>query len=71
MTDAAATPRDVRNQTDISVMKTEKDGSFKRKAATFRNTIEKGGKFEPESGESFLYVMCKETNDSCVGNEYR
>lgn len=52
MAAAAATPRNVRDQSDISVMKTEEDGSFKRKAASFRNTIEKGGKFEPESGES-------------------
>lgn len=48
---AMAVTRDVRNQSDISQMNTEKDGSFKRKASTFRNTIEKGGQFEPEKGE--------------------
>ena len=30
---------------------TEADGSFKRKPSTFRNTIERGGKFEPEKGQ--------------------
>lgn len=35
---------------DIGKMKTEADGSFKRKPSTFRNQIEKGGKFEPEEG---------------------
>ena len=45
------TSRDVSGQSDISKMSTEGDGSFKRKASSFRNTIEKGGKFEPEKGE--------------------
>ncbi|KAI5123230.1 hypothetical protein M0805_001319 [Coniferiporia weirii] len=31
-------------------------GSFVRKPSTFRNTIEKGGKFEPEKGRYHLYV---------------
>jgi glutathionyl-hydroquinone reductase len=48
--------RDVSHQSDISKMATEGDGSFKRKAATFRNYIEKGGKFEPEKGRYHLYV---------------
>ena len=30
---------------------TEADGSFKRKPSTFRGTIERGGKFEPEKGQ--------------------
>ena len=30
---------------------TEADGSFKRKPSTFRSTIERGGKFEPEKGQ--------------------
>ncbi|THH06022.1 hypothetical protein EW145_g4367 [Phellinidium pouzarii] len=34
----------------------EGDGSFKRKPSTFRNIIEKGGKFEPEKGRYHLYV---------------
>jgi putative glutathione S-transferase len=37
-------------------MKTEPDGSFKRADASFRNTIEKGGKFEPEPDRYHLYV---------------
>jgi hypothetical protein len=28
-----------------------KDGSFKRQTSAFRDSIEKGGKFEPEKGE--------------------
>ena len=54
----AAAPRDVRSQTDISQMKTEGDGSFKRKASSFRDTIEKGGKFEPERGELGRVRVC-------------
>ncbi|KAF8069105.1 glutathione S-transferase [Lyophyllum atratum] len=37
-------------------MKTEPDGSFKRADASFRNTIEKGGRFEPEPDRYHLYV---------------
>jgi len=48
--------RDVTAQTDIAKMKTEADGSFVRKASTFRNVIEKGGKFEPEKDRYHLYV---------------
>ena len=48
---AMATQRDVSAQSDISKMQAEGDGSFKRKPSTFRNFIEKGGKFEPEKGE--------------------
>ncbi|KAF4564630.1 S-glutathionyl-(chloro)hydroquinone reductase [Pleurotus pulmonarius] len=48
--------RDVSSQTDISKMKTEADGSFKRADASFRNVIEKGGQFEPEKDRYHLYV---------------
>ncbi|KAH9852358.1 glutathione S-transferase [Lenzites betulinus] len=51
-----STARDTSHLTDISKMKTEPDGSFKRKASTFRDFIEKGGKFEPEKGRYHLYV---------------
>jgi hypothetical protein len=37
-------------QSDISKMKTEADGSFKRANASFRNMIAKGSQFEPENG---------------------
>jgi len=37
-------------------MQTEKDGSFKRLDASFRNIIEKGGRFEPEADRYHLYV---------------
>jgi len=37
-------------------MKTEPDGSFKRLAASFRNQIEKGGRFEAEKDRYHLYV---------------
>jgi putative glutathione S-transferase len=42
--------KDTTLQSDIGKMKTEPDGSFKRLDASFRNTIEKGGKFEPATG---------------------
>lgn len=48
--------RDVTDQSNIQKMKTEEDGSFKRKASTFRDVIEKGGKFAPEKGRYHLYV---------------
>ena len=38
-------------------MKTEPDGSFKRADATFRNTIRKGSRFEPEHGGGFSYLL--------------
>ncbi|PBK68942.1 glutathione S-transferase [Armillaria solidipes] len=46
----------VKAQSDISIMKTSDDGSFKRAPSSFRNVIEKGGKFEPELGRYHLYV---------------
>ncbi|KAF9016168.1 glutathione S-transferase [Hymenopellis radicata] len=52
----ASESRDVSSQTDISKMKTSDDGSFKRAPMTFRNVIEKGGKFEPELDRYHLYV---------------
>jgi putative glutathione S-transferase len=45
-----STARDTTDQSDITKMKTEPDGSFKRADASFRNTIQRGGKFEPERG---------------------
>ena len=42
--------KDTSLQSDISKMKTEPDGSFKRADASFRNTIAKGSQFEPEIG---------------------
>ena len=38
------------NVQDPGKIKTEADGSFKRVVSTFRDVIEKGGKFEPEKG---------------------
>ena len=43
--------KDTTLQSDIGKMKTEPDGSFKRRDASFRNSIEKGGKFEPATGK--------------------
>lgn len=34
----------------------EQDGSFNRKPSTFRDVIEKGGRYEPEKGRYHLYV---------------
>lgn len=50
------TTRDVTAQSDIGKMKVEADGSFKRRASSFRNQIEKGGEFTPEKGRYHLYV---------------
>lgn len=52
----ATTQKDVSSQSDIGKMQLEADGSFKRKPSTFRNLIEKGGKFEPEKDRYHLYV---------------
>lgn len=48
--------RDVSSQSNIAVMKTEPDGSFKRQASSFRDVIEAGGKYEPERDRYHLYV---------------
>ncbi|PPQ70398.1 hypothetical protein CVT24_013136 [Panaeolus cyanescens] len=53
---STSTDKDHRVQSDISKMKTEKDGSFKRADASFRNTIQPGSKFEPEKDRYHLYV---------------
>lgn len=50
------TSKDAIQQSDITKMKTEPDGSFKRAASSFRNIIEKGGQFEPELDRYHLYV---------------
>lgn len=42
--------RDTTDLSDVSKMKREADGSFKRVVSTFRNFIEKGGQFAPEKG---------------------
>lgn len=46
---------------DIGKMKTEADGSFKRKDATFRSCISRDGEFTPEKGTHTtiaLYCLC-------------
>ncbi|KAH8828832.1 glutathione S-transferase [Flagelloscypha sp. PMI_526] len=48
--------RDVSSQSNIGIMKVEGDGSFKRKASTYRDFITKDGKFAPEAGRYHLYV---------------
>ncbi|RDB28046.1 Glutathione S-transferase omega-like 2 [Hypsizygus marmoreus] len=53
---AMTTTRDTTLQSDIAKMKTEPDGSFKRAPSSYRNTIQKGGQFEPESDRYHLYV---------------
>lgn len=45
-----STTRDVTGQSDITKMKVEADGSFKRLDASFRNTIAPGTRFEAEAG---------------------
>ncbi|KAJ8082940.1 S-glutathionyl-(chloro)hydroquinone reductase [Marasmius tenuissimus] len=49
--------KDVSNQSDIAKGKYHgEDGSFKRAASSFRDFIEKGGKYEPEKDRYHLYV---------------
>jgi putative glutathione S-transferase len=42
--------RDVSLQSDLKQLKREADGSFSRPPSTFRDTIQEGGKHEPEKG---------------------
>jgi len=51
-----STAKDVTGQSDITKMKLEPDGSFKRLDASFRNTIAPGTRFEPEANRYHLYV---------------
>ena len=44
------------DQTDFTKLEREKDGSFKRQVSSFRDTIEPGGKFEPETGQVLLIL---------------
>jgi len=44
------------SQADISKYKNKEDGQFRRGQSTFRNHIEKGGRFAPEKGRYHLYV---------------
>jgi len=44
------------SQADISNYKNKDDGQFRRGQSTFRNFIEKGGRFAPEKGRYHLYV---------------
>ena len=50
------TTRDVSHQADISQSFANRpkdgDGSFNRRPSTFRDTIAKGSKYEPEKGTS-------------------
>ena len=67
----AMATRDVTHLSDISKGKMEPDGSFKRKASSFRNFIEKGGEFAPEKGK--LPVVCargREINAICPAGRY-
>ena len=52
--------RDVSAQTDVSKMKAESDGSFKRTASTFRDFIAPNGKFPPEKGQSQVVLKSLE-----------
>ncbi|TCD60738.1 S-glutathionyl-(chloro)hydroquinone reductase [Steccherinum ochraceum] len=48
--------KDVSGQTDITKMKEQPDGTFKRRPSSFRNHIQKGDQYEPEKGRYHLYV---------------
>lgn len=51
--------RDVSGQTDIAsaLRKNDATGAFKRNVSSFRNFIEKDGKFAPEAG-MLAHVSC-------------
>ncbi|KJA25452.1 hypothetical protein HYPSUDRAFT_37440 [Hypholoma sublateritium FD-334 SS-4] len=51
-----STAKDATLQSDITKMKRQPDGSFNRAPSSFRNTIEQGGKFAPETDRYHLYV---------------
>jgi putative glutathione S-transferase len=51
-----ATSRDSTETSDPSKFKLETDGSFKRPETVFRNSIAKGGRFEPQTDRYHLYV---------------
>ena len=63
--------KDTTLQSDISKMKTEADGSFKRADASFRNTIAKDSQFEPEIGrfQCFMRLFLAEIL-SCYLDRY-
>lgn len=48
--------KDTSSHSDIGKMKVESDGSFNRKAASFRDVISEDGKFAPEKERYHLYV---------------
>ncbi|THH12710.1 hypothetical protein EW146_g7441 [Bondarzewia mesenterica] len=52
MISMSAPARDVSRQSDIAKMTVDSDGSFKRLPSVFRNSVEKGGQFPPENGET-------------------
>jgi len=54
--DAEQRERATRDQSDLTKMKAESDGSFARRPSTFRNWISQDGQFKPEKGRYHLYV---------------
>lgn len=46
------------------------DGSFKRQTSSFRDAIEKGGKFEPEKGEGFSISAKPDTSLTLLSGRY-
>jgi putative glutathione S-transferase len=66
-----ATSTDNTAQSDINKMKAEKDGSFKRADASFRNIVERGGRFEPQLGAGkLLYVVGIMTMIFAISDRY-
>jgi len=47
---AMTSTHDTSLQADIGKMKLEADGSYNRAASSFKNSIQKGGRFTPERG---------------------
>jgi putative glutathione S-transferase len=68
-----AQTKDTSHFSDIGKMKVEDDGSFNRKPASFRDFIEKGGKFEPEKGRYHLYISyaCPWATRTLIGRQLK
>jgi putative glutathione S-transferase len=47
--------KDLIPQSDISKQHIQRDGSFQRAPSVFRSTIEKGGHFDAEAGQSIHF----------------
>jgi len=65
--------RDTTALSDLSKMKNEADGHFRRPASTFRSFIEKNGQFPPEKDRYHLYISygCPWANRTVIVRELK